>query len=52
MELLIEAHDLDPVNPRTSETRLVIMVDDVNDNAPIITVTYLEPDVKSDTGSF
>ena len=52
MELRIEAHDSALVNPKSSETRLVIIVDDVNDNSPVIKITYLESDVVDDTGGF
>ena len=52
MELHIEAHDSAPVNPKSSETSLFIIVDDANDNSPVITITYLVDDNVDDTGKY
>ena len=41
---------MDPVNPHSTESRLVIIVEDVNDNSPDIVVTFLEPDSEENTG--
>lgn len=49
MRILIEARDSDPVKTRIGKTWLLINVDDVNDNAPVIRVNFII-DGANDTG--
>lgn len=37
----MEAHDSDPNNRKSAETWLVIYVEDVNDNSPVINVDFV-----------
>lgn len=39
--VIIEARDGSVDNPKTDETVFVITVDDINDNAPEITISYI-----------
>ncbi|XP_039263396.2 protocadherin beta-16-like [Styela clava] len=41
LRVLIEARDSDPEKPRVGKTWLIINVEDVNDNAPIIKVNFI-----------
>ncbi|XP_078489330.1 protocadherin alpha-3-like [Ciona intestinalis] len=41
LKILIEAIDGDPVRPKKSKVILRLHVEDVNDNAPVITINYI-----------
>ena len=41
LEVYVEARDLDSTNQRVGHTRLLINVEDVNDNSPVINVDFI-----------
>ncbi|XP_039255860.2 protocadherin alpha-4-like [Styela clava] len=41
LRVLVGAMDLDPMNPKTGETWLVIYLEDVNDNSPTISIDFI-----------
>ena len=50
LKIFIEAIDGDEDNPRIGRTLLVLHVEDVNDNAPVITVNFITGDNRRKTG--